>query len=198
MNRDSKYELLVNAALTVMKEKGFEKASVSQIVKEAGVAQGTFYLYFDSKSAVVPAIAETILQTLFSKIKQNYKAEETIFRTLEMIVEVTFDITKEYRELILFCYSGLAYYHSFERWEEIYQPYYSWLEERLYQANKSGFIHTNLDSNALAKMIINLIENSAETFYLTNQSETSKEKSKNQVLLFIRSALTDCPSSNKA
>ncbi|WP_083465628.1 TetR/AcrR family transcriptional regulator [Thalassobacillus sp. C254] len=42
MNRDSKYELLVNAALTVMKEKGFEKASVSQIVKEAGVAQGTF------------------------------------------------------------------------------------------------------------------------------------------------------------
>ncbi|WP_198153604.1 hypothetical protein [Thalassobacillus sp. C254] len=115
-----------------------------------------------------------------------------------MIVEVTFDITKEYRELILFCYSGLAYYHSFERWEEIYQPYYSWLEERLYQANKSGFIHTNLDSNALAKMIINLIENSAETFYLTNQSETSKEKSKNQVLLFIRSALTDCPSSNKA
>ncbi|MFC5711967.1 TetR family transcriptional regulator [Thalassorhabdus alkalitolerans] len=198
MNRDSKYELLVNAALTVMKEKGFEKASVSQIVKEAGVAQGTFYLYFDSKSAVVPAIAETILQTLFSKIKQNYKAEETIFRTLEMIVEVTFDITKEYRELILFCYSGLAYYHSFERWEEIYQPYYSWLEERLYQANKNGFIHTNLDSNALAKMIINLIENSAETFYLTNQSETSKEKSKNQVLLFIRSALTDCPSSNKA
>ncbi len=160
--------------------------------------KGHFYLYFDSKSAVVPAIAETILQTLFSKIKQNYKAEETIFRTLEMIVEVTFDITKEYRELILFCYSGLAYYHSFERWEEIYQPYYSWLEERLYQANKSGFIHTNLDSNALAKMIINLIENSAETFYLTNQSETSKEKSKNQVLLFIRSALTDCPSSNKA
>ncbi|WP_232725473.1 TetR family transcriptional regulator [Bacillus sp. FJAT-44742] len=198
MNRDSKYELLVNAALTVMKEKGFEKASVSQIVKEAGVAQGTFYLYFDSKSAVVPAIAETILQALFSKIKQNFQAEETIFHTLEMIVEVTFDITKEYRELILFCYSGLAYYHSFERWEEIYQPYYSWLEKRIYQANENGFIHTNFDSNALAKMIINLIENSAETFYLTNQSETSKEKSKNQVLLFIRSALTDCPSSNKA
>ncbi|MDE5413208.1 TetR family transcriptional regulator [Alkalihalobacterium chitinilyticum] len=198
MKQDNKYELLVNAALTVMKEKGFEKASVSQIVKEAGVAQGTFYLYFDSKSAIVPAIAEKILNALFLKIKQNFNAEETIFHTLEMIVEVTFDITKEYRELILFCYSGLAYYHSFERWEEIYQPYYSWLEERLDHANQNGLIHTNLDLNSLAKMIIDLIENSAETYYLTNESDRSMEHSKNQVLLFIKSALTDSQSLNKA
>ncbi len=198
MNQDNKYEILVNAALTVMKEKGFEKASVSQIVKEAGVAQGTFYLYFESKSAIVPAIAEKILHALFLRIKQNFKADETIFHTLQMIVEVTFEITKEYRELILFCYSGLAYYHSFERWEEIYQPYYMWLEERLHHANKSGFIHTSLDLHALAKMIINLIENSAETYYLTNPSEKSTENSKNQVLLFIKSALTDCQSLNKA
>ncbi|WP_216827426.1 TetR family transcriptional regulator [Alkalihalobacterium elongatum] len=198
MIRDNKYQLLVNAAITVMKEKGFEKASVSQIVKEAGVAQGTFYLYFDSKNAVVPAIAEKILNALFLKIKQNFKSEETIFNTLEMIVEVTFDITKEYRELILFCYSGLAYYHSFERWEEIYQPYYNWLEQRLHHANESGLIYTNIELASLAKMIINLIENSAETYYLTNQIDVNTENSKKHVLMFIKSALTDCQSLRKA
>lgn len=47
-------------------------------------------------------------------------------------------------------------------------------------------------------MIIDLIENSAETYYLTNESDISMEHSKNQVILFIKSALTDSQSVNKA
>jgi hypothetical protein len=34
------------------------KASISEIVKKAGTAQGTFYLYFSSKNALISAIAE--------------------------------------------------------------------------------------------------------------------------------------------
>ena len=30
----------------VLREKGYDSTTVSDIVKEAGVAQGTFYLYF--------------------------------------------------------------------------------------------------------------------------------------------------------
>ena len=35
----------------------YERTSVSDIVKAVGVAQGTFYYYFDSKQAILEALA---------------------------------------------------------------------------------------------------------------------------------------------
>ena len=52
---------LVYAALAVFKKKGLEQTKVSDIVKQAGVAQGTFYLYFPSKLAVMPALAQCMV-----------------------------------------------------------------------------------------------------------------------------------------
>lgn len=46
---DGKYEKILKAAIDVIPEKGLDKTSISDIVKKAGVAQGTFYLYFSSK-----------------------------------------------------------------------------------------------------------------------------------------------------
>ncbi|UOE95258.1 TetR family transcriptional regulator [Alkalihalobacillus sp. LMS39] len=191
MKVDNKYELIVDASIKIMKEKGFEKASVSQIVKEAGVAQGTFYLYFDSKSAVVPAIAKRILNTLLAKIKESHLLSGSIFETIEMVIDVTFEVTKEYNELILFCYAGMAYYHSFDIWEEIYQPYYDWLEEQLNSAKESGMITPKVEIAPLTRMLINLIETSAEAYYLSNQAKKESAITKTQVMTFIKSTLTD-------
>ena len=49
---------LAGAAARVFAERGVAGTVVSDIVKAAGVAQGTFYLYFDSKDDVVLAVAE--------------------------------------------------------------------------------------------------------------------------------------------
>jgi len=42
---------LLQVAEELSLESGYGKTSVSRIVKTAGVAQGTFYLYFASKEA---------------------------------------------------------------------------------------------------------------------------------------------------
>src|SRR5947209_710177 len=51
---------LLAAARAVLAEKGFESTTVSEIVARAGVAQGTFYLYFSSKLAVVIALNQEL------------------------------------------------------------------------------------------------------------------------------------------
>jgi AcrR family transcriptional regulator len=51
---------LIAAARAVFEKKGVAAATVSDIVKAAGVAQGTFYLYFDTKDDVVNALAEQV------------------------------------------------------------------------------------------------------------------------------------------
>lgn len=52
---------LVDAAERMFAEQGVSNTAVSHIVGEAGVAQGTFYLYFDSKDDVLVAVAERMV-----------------------------------------------------------------------------------------------------------------------------------------
>jgi AcrR family transcriptional regulator len=49
----SREQELLEAARRLFSQKGFANTTVSDIVREAGVAQGTFYLYFHSKAALV-------------------------------------------------------------------------------------------------------------------------------------------------
>ncbi|MBK1735000.1 TetR family transcriptional regulator [Halorhodospira abdelmalekii] len=49
---------LIRAAETELGEKGFYKASISSITQRAGVAQGTFYLYYRSKEEIFRALVE--------------------------------------------------------------------------------------------------------------------------------------------
>lgn len=48
-NKKIKMESLLNTAFSLFTSKGFQNTSISDIVKNAGVAKGTFYLYFSDK-----------------------------------------------------------------------------------------------------------------------------------------------------
>jgi AcrR family transcriptional regulator len=55
--RDAFYETrrtaLAEVALKLWAEHGFDQTSVAAIAREAGIAKGTFYLYFESKDALL-------------------------------------------------------------------------------------------------------------------------------------------------
>ena len=48
-NKQEKERKLLNTALHLFTEKGIKKTSIQDIVHEAGIAKGTFYLYFKDK-----------------------------------------------------------------------------------------------------------------------------------------------------
>jgi AcrR family transcriptional regulator len=52
----------MDAALRVFSERGVHPATVSDITDAAGVAKGTFYLYFDSKEHVVAALRQRFVE----------------------------------------------------------------------------------------------------------------------------------------
>ena len=48
-NKKQKKHTLLRAAFQLFTEKGFSKTTVADIVDRAGLAKGTFYLYFKDK-----------------------------------------------------------------------------------------------------------------------------------------------------
>lgn len=54
--RDKKKCLLIDAAIKNFRTKGIDNTTVTDIVNDAGVAKGTFYLYFKDKNELVGKI----------------------------------------------------------------------------------------------------------------------------------------------
>jgi AcrR family transcriptional regulator len=74
VDREARRAELVSAAAAVFAERGLATATVSDIVSAAGVAQGTFYLYFDSKDDVVLAVAERFGDRMLEAIERAVAA----------------------------------------------------------------------------------------------------------------------------
>ena len=65
-NKKKKEDALYNTAFELFTTKGTNKTTISDIVEKAGVAKGTFYLYFKDKYDIRNKLASSKTQDLFS------------------------------------------------------------------------------------------------------------------------------------
>jgi len=76
MKTVNKHGKIINAATKVFAKKGFFNARISDIAKEAKVADGTIYLYFDNKFDILLSVLEEEIGKLTEQI-QKAIADET-------------------------------------------------------------------------------------------------------------------------
>jgi AcrR family transcriptional regulator len=67
--REVRRQELVEAAVAVFSAKGVSAASVDDIVRAAGVAKGTFYLYFTTKDDAVNAVAAAMVEDVAGRVE---------------------------------------------------------------------------------------------------------------------------------
>ncbi|MEQ1505351.1 MAG: TetR/AcrR family transcriptional regulator [Myxococcota bacterium] len=67
-SREARRVQIKATALAVFSDKGYHETSVSDLVDAAGVARGTFYLYFDSKEAIFLELLDDLTVHLRSNI----------------------------------------------------------------------------------------------------------------------------------
>jgi AcrR family transcriptional regulator len=88
---------ILGAAKDVFSEAGYHGASINAIIERAQIARGTFYLYFESKSAVFDSILDQALADLRNRIRRievddpaapppQVQLREQVVATLEYII----------------------------------------------------------------------------------------------------------------
>ena len=87
---------LMDVAEELFLENGYEETAVSDIVKKAGVAQGTFYYYFKSKETILDAITDKYLDIIIEKTEsiadqENLNSIEKLMATFEFTSSFTGD-----------------------------------------------------------------------------------------------------------
>ncbi len=66
--RENRRALILRAAVETFSARGYHRTRVADIIKAAGIARGTFYLYFESKNAIFLELLETLLDEFVSGV----------------------------------------------------------------------------------------------------------------------------------
>ena len=106
--KEQKRKLILEAATAVFLEKGYEAARVSEIVKRAGIAQGTFYLYFASKEEVFSGVADLFFQELLAEVALCLAGEDSILAKADRVIDQMARFMEREREKAMLMHSPVA------------------------------------------------------------------------------------------
>lgn len=91
--KERRRQQIVVAAKRVFSEKGFNKATMEDIAKEAELSPGTLYLYFKNKEELYASLSVRILQYLHIRISHVINQQELDpWQKLDALKEVMFDV----------------------------------------------------------------------------------------------------------
>ncbi|MBD7943632.1 MULTISPECIES: TetR/AcrR family transcriptional regulator [Psychrobacillus] len=88
MKKDKpKYKQIIDAAIIVIAENGYHQSQVSKIAKQAGVADGTIYLYFKNKEDILISVFEEKMEVFADNLKEilkeNISASDKLYKMIE-------------------------------------------------------------------------------------------------------------------
>ena len=90
--KDAKRTAMMQTAVQVFADKGYHAATVRDIVKEAGVAIGTFYFYFPDKETLFVYLYEETADFLVQSLAQAINGKQTLTRQVASGVQAYVNI----------------------------------------------------------------------------------------------------------
>jgi TetR/AcrR family fatty acid metabolism transcriptional regulator len=94
-----KHRKIIKASTKVFAKKGFFNARISDIAKEAKVADGTIYLYFNNKFDILLSVFEQEIGRLIEQVTALLEKEEDPRRMLEIFIRKHLAEMKKNRNL---------------------------------------------------------------------------------------------------
>ncbi|MFH1148693.1 MAG: TetR/AcrR family transcriptional regulator [Pseudomonadota bacterium] len=99
MKTVDKHEKIIQAAVKVFARNGFFNSRISEIAKEANVADGTIYLYFNNKYDILISLFEEEMARIIANMRQELGKESDALRKLEIFAQVHLRIVEENKAL---------------------------------------------------------------------------------------------------
>jgi AcrR family transcriptional regulator len=66
--RETRRAAMLKVARRIFARKGFHATSIDQLIADAGIARGTFYLYFESKRAIFDELLDELTTALATRV----------------------------------------------------------------------------------------------------------------------------------
>jgi len=95
ITNDNSKEVILNAAILLFSQKGYEGVGVQEICEHAGITKPTLYYFFKSKQGLLQAIADSKGAELLQKVSDAAVYEHDFIKGLTKILTAVIDFALE-------------------------------------------------------------------------------------------------------
>ncbi|KMJ57089.1 TetR family transcriptional regulator [Bacillus sp. LL01] len=166
-----KYKQIIDAAVIVIAENGYHHAQVSKIAKQAGVADGTIYLYFKNKEDILISLFQEKMGLFVEKIRQEIAGKSTSTEKLLTLIEKHFSMLAADHHLAIVTQLELRQSNLELRLKinEVLKGYLHVVDEILLAGTKNGELRADLDVRLARQMVFGTIDETVTTWVMNDQ-----------------------------
>jgi TetR/AcrR family fatty acid metabolism transcriptional regulator len=166
VDKKEKQELIIRAAIKLFARKGFARTTISDIAREAGIAKGTVYDYFDTKDNIIQNSFfffikelefdfESILLSPVPAIEKLRQVFSAFSRTMQIeanqqLLELMFDFWAESVK------STETKTRMFKEMDVFYQAYRKLCRDLILDGIREGSFREDLDAETMAVIILGM------------------------------------------
>ena len=163
-----KYKQIIDAAIIVIAENGYHQSQVSKIAKQAGVADGTIYLYFKNKEDILISVFEEKMEVFAENLKQIIEIDASASEKLFQMIENHFNVLASDHHLATVTQLELRQSNLALRLRinAILKNYLVLLDSILKEGIENGEFNEKIDIRLARQMIFGTIDETTTTWVM--------------------------------
>ncbi|MDN4493615.1 TetR/AcrR family transcriptional regulator [Ureibacillus aquaedulcis] len=161
MKRDKpKYKQIIDAAVIAIAENGYHQAQISKIAKQAGVADGTIYLYFKNKEDILISVFQEKMGVFVESLQEIISNGESSTEKLSKMIDNHFNVLANDRHLATVTQLELRQSNKEIRLKinSILKEYLKLLDEILIEGMLKGEFNSTMDVRIARQMVFGTID----------------------------------------
>jgi TetR/AcrR family transcriptional regulator, fatty acid metabolism regulator protein len=166
-----KYMQIIDAAVVIIAENGYHQAQVSKIAKQAGVADGTIYLYFKNKEDILISLFQEKMGYFVENIEEKIAGKQTATEKLYMLVETHFKMLSQDRHLAIVTQLELRQSNKDLRHKinEVLKGYLMLIDKIILEGIENGEFSSSLDLRLARQMIFGTVDETVTSWVMNEQ-----------------------------
>jgi TetR/AcrR family transcriptional regulator, fatty acid metabolism regulator protein len=178
-----KYARIISGATRVFADKGFFKATVSDVARAADVAEGTIYLYFKNKDDLLISIFETNMDMFLREIKRELAQHDDVSEKLRQFIRLHLRLVDENQEVAQVLNVELRQSEKFmkEYRGGKFLAYLELVQELIDQGKEVGIFRENLDSRIARRSLFGALDEVSLEWILSKKKRYKIDEYADQV-----------------
>ncbi len=163
---------ILEAAIRAFSRQGYHGCTVAQVAREAGMADGTLYLYFQGKEDLLISAFRFVLEDLLERLDRATGQESDPLARLRRLVELHLGMMEADRELASFLQFQLRQPDEAIR-HAIAEPltgYARRIEAILDEGKAAGLIRPDVSSRVMRRVIFGAVDETISAWLLHPES----------------------------
>ncbi|MFZ2634551.1 MAG: TetR/AcrR family transcriptional regulator [Desulfosalsimonadaceae bacterium] len=168
-SNNDKYHQILNAAIKVFAEQGYHKATISQVAKAAGVADGTIYIYFKNKADILFNFFSYKTRRVFDRFKGDVDAATHAEDKLRSLIRRHLcEFQQDPNMAVVFQREALQARYIDEVYiKDITKMYLDILEDIIVQGQQEGSIRKDFQPGLAKRFILGAVNEVINTWVVT-------------------------------